>query len=153
MRRALSLLAVLGALLLVAVGSPATAAEAHHGTFSSGAGYNNGTGLEGYVAGSYDLAPEGTWNLVVGANSVQVTGVLKNPTCPLAPCGFTLNLSAGTPWVLSETGTGYSTFESFVDWGVVQFDMSFTYEDTGAATLELDITGCPHGWTDWDITA
>ena len=151
MRRALSLLVVLSALLLVVPGSPAMASETHHGTFSGGTGYNNGTGLEGYPAGTYTLAPEGTWNLKIGANSVQVTGALENPTCPDAPCSFVMNLSTGTRWTLTGTADGYRTFSSFVDWGAVTFDVDLTYQDSGEATFEFVIQGCPHGWERWVV--
>ena len=141
-------------ILLVAVaGAPtALAAETHHGTFSGGTGYNDGSGQEGYEAGSYSLSPEGVWNLSIGSNSVEITGVLRNPTCPLEPCKFVMNLSAGTPWHEYASTDTSRTFNSFVDWGLVTFDVYFTYFDSGSVTLDFDIAGCPHGWTYWSIT-
>jgi hypothetical protein len=138
-----------------ALSGTAMAAETDHGMFVGGRGVNSGLGQEGYPAGTNALSATGVWAVSIGSNGVQVGGVLRNPACPLAPCGqgWAMNLSGGTPWVevLPSARPGAREFTSLVDWGVVRLDLHFFYFGPGVALLAIGIEGCPHGWTYWEV--
>lgn len=157
MRRTLVAFVLLMPTALVLVGAPvaATASETHNGTFTSGIGSNSGKGQDDprIKKGWYPLTPSGVWSLSIGSQGVQIGGVVRSPTCPLAPCSFVMNLSGGTPWVETPDDTAvYREFTSFVDWGTVKFTLFFRYYPDGTAHLVFDrIEGCPHGWTWWEI--
>lgn len=141
-------------LTLSMTGSPsALASETHHGKFTAGSGLNDGSGQDGYAAGTYALTGvSGTWSLSIGARDVKIGGTLKNVTCPLAPCPFVLNLSAANPWVEVTEGSRFREFTSTVVYGPVTFDLSFDYYPSGKGILVATIDGCPHGWVSWTIS-
>ena len=156
MRRLIGILALVLGLALVVLGGPsaALASETHPGKFTSGVGYNNGTGAEGLPSGTYDLTPSGSWTLNVGSNGVQVGGnfrvFTKNPTCTamIQPCPFKLDLAAGTRWIETAPGVFTSTYYT----PVVTFAFTLYHPGQGSdVTLVVAITGCPHGWQTWTI--
>ena len=143
------LLILVGVFATVAFVSSATASTTYHGTFTGGTGtYENGV--------SVALTGSGNWNLNIGSNGVQLTGMVFVTHAPcnqaesFPPCQFNLPLTA-VAW-----GSGSWTGNVFVmpgtlQLGQVHFDVTFAMAGD-SVTLTFEISGCPYYWKTWIFT-
>ena len=142
-RRVVILVCVLaGSLALTA---SASAATTWHGSFTSGVGYKVGSTTP------LTLDTFGSWNVNVGSNGVQVTGmvsVARQPCRNGSPCPFELNFGGKGSW----TGDVSSGFDRTFYLGEVRFDLHLSWTGAGVATLRAEITNCPYSWDYWVFT-
>jgi hypothetical protein len=168
MRRSAFLLVAIVLLAAAVFAASASASTTYHGKFTSGTGLN--------ASGPQPLFPKGTWNVTVGAEGTQITGIAYVYHYPLrANPGGQHETLVLHPSLLNQTPKEYRGYGGYVvHWtdvawsgGVltahgtepvqpgITFSVAFTLDPTATVPVTLRYDMVPpyasSGWLYWEV--